>query len=120
VVRPKTSRPKKLTKKAVVARTTGSPTGSRRDPALKPRPVSKESVPVAAAGSDSSSILLPLAFGVALGFSLLAVVFALTPPWALPGQLLTLVDGRREGMIFGGFATALCISLVLGISLALS
>jgi hypothetical protein len=116
VVRPKASRPKKLTKKAVVARTTGS----RRDPALKPQPVTKESVPVAAAGSGSSSILLPLLFGVALGFSLLAVVIALTPPWALPGQLLTLVDGRREGVIFGGFATALCIGLVLGISLALS
>jgi hypothetical protein len=82
--------------------------------------VSKESVPVAAAGSGSSSILLPLVFGLALGFSLLVVILALTPPWALPGQLLALVDGRREGVIFGGFAIAVCLGLILGVSLALS
>lgn len=70
-------------------------------------------MPVAAVSSGSSSLLFPLALGAALGLSLLVVILALTPPWALPGVVHGLVYGRRELVIFGGVATAACISLAI-------
>jgi hypothetical protein len=77
-------------------------------------------VPVAADSGASSSNLLLLLFGVALGVSLFVVVLGLTPPWALPRPVLALVYNRRDALIFGGFATAAGIGLGLAIVAGLS
>jgi hypothetical protein len=109
-VRPKArSRPKKLKKRVVL----GGATGSARHPGVKRQPVSKGVVPVATASPGSSSFLLPIALGVALGLSLLAVALALTPPWALPRTVQALVYAWREALIFAGCGTALCIGLAI-------
>jgi Flp pilus assembly protein TadB len=76
--------------------------------------VSTAVVPVAAAaGEDSSSFLLALALGAALGLSLLVVAFALTPAWALPRSVLMLVYDKREALILLGFAAALSIAVAI-------
>jgi hypothetical protein len=109
-VRPKArSRPKTHKKKVVLA----GATGSARHPGVKRQPGSKAVVPVAAVSPGSSSFLLPLVLGVALGLSLLAVALALTPPWALPRPVLALVYAWREALIFAGCGTALCIGLAI-------
>lgn len=71
-------------------------------------------VPVAAAaGEDSSSLVLALALGAALGLSLLLVAFALTPSWALPRSVLMLVYDKRDILILVGFAAALSIAVAI-------
>jgi hypothetical protein len=68
---------------------------------------------VAAVTSESQSIVLPLIFGAALGLSLLVVVLALTPPWALPRPVIGLVYARREALIFWASSIALTIGLAM-------
>ena len=58
-------------------------------------------------------MLLPLVLGAALGLSLLVAVLALTPAWALPRPVQGLVYGRREVLIFVGFAAALSIGATI-------
>jgi hypothetical protein len=103
-------------KKAVSAATRRS----ARKPTLQPRRAVKARavVPVATTTSDSTSILLPLVLGAALGLSLLVAVLALTPPWALPRSMEELVYARREVLAFWGFATALGIGLALTFAVA--
>jgi hypothetical protein len=88
---------------------------SARRPALKPQRAVKARtvVPTAAASSGSSSVLLPLALGTALGLSLLVAVLALTPAWALSGRAQALVYGRREVLVFAGFTAALSIGVTI-------
>jgi hypothetical protein len=75
-------------------------------------------VAVANLSSGSSSSLLPLLLGIALGLSLVVVGLALTPPRALPRPVGILVYEQRESLVFGGVAIALAISLGLLITLA--
>jgi phosphoribosylcarboxyaminoimidazole (NCAIR) mutase len=103
------ARAKKHKSKVVVA----GAAGSARHPGVKRQPVSKAVVPVAAVSSDSSSLLLPLALGVALGLAMLAVALALTPAWALPRPVFALVYAWREALIFAGCGMALCIGLAI-------
>jgi hypothetical protein len=90
-----------------------STAGSARQPGVKRQPVRKAVVPVAAVSSDSSSLLLPLALGVALGLALLPVALALTPSWALPRPVFALVYAWREALIFAGCGMAVCIALAI-------
>jgi hypothetical protein len=113
------SQAKNRTRKVVSARRTRA----ARQPVLaRQRAVSKARavVPVAAASSDSSSLLFPLALGAALGLSLLLVLLALTPAWALPRPMEALVYDRRELLIFVGCAAALSIGLGFTITFAAS
>jgi len=73
---------------------------------------------VASIRSGSSSSLLPLLLGIALGLSLIVVAIALTPPWALPRSIGIVVYEQREQLVYGGLATAIGIGLGLLITLA--
>jgi hypothetical protein len=104
---------KKHKKKVIVAGTTTTP-----KPGPKNQRASRASgvAPVAATSKTSSSSLVPLLFGIALGLSLFVVLLGLVPPWALPGPVLALVYNRRDALIFGGFATAAGLGLGLAIA----
>jgi hypothetical protein len=115
--RPKTQKKVDSEKKKVLSAGTTRPP---RKPALeRQRAIKTRAVaPVAAVSSGSSSLLLPLALGAALGLSLLVAVLALTPLWALPRPVAALVYDRREVLIFWGLATALGVGLALTLALA--
>jgi hypothetical protein len=108
----KKTQPQTQKKRKIVA---ARQTRPRRKPAVERQRAIKTRavVPAAARSSGSSSLLLPLALGAALGLSLLVAVLALTPQWALPGRAQELVYGRREVLAFVGFAAALSIGLAL-------
>jgi hypothetical protein len=111
--KPARPRVKKHKKKVIVGATT-----TTRKPGPKNQRASRASgvAPVAATSKTSSSSLVPLLFGIALGLSLFVVVLGLVPPWALPGPVLALVYNRRDALIFGGFATAAGLGLGLAIA----
>ena len=70
-----------------------------------------EALSAGASSSDGSALLL-LPF---LGLALLALVTAITPARALPRQVDTLLDGRREAVAFaaGGVLLAFVIALLI-------
>jgi len=79
-------------------------------------------LPVATvAGSRSSSLLLPLVLGIALGLSLMIVAVALTPAWAMrKGSVAAVVEDRRETLLYTAVAVALAIGVGVGIARVLS
>ena len=77
-------------------------------------------LPVATvAASPSSSWLLPLVLGIALGLSLMIVGVALTPAWAMR-RSVAVVEDRRETLLYTGVAIALAIGVGVGIAMVLS
>jgi hypothetical protein len=77
-------------------------------------------LPVATvAASPSSSLLLPLVLGIALGLSLMIVGVALTPAWAMR-RSVAVVEDRRETLLYTGVAIALAIGVGVGIAMVLS
>jgi hypothetical protein len=73
------------------------------------------------AASSSSSMLLPLVLGIALGLSLMIVGVALTPARAMrKGSVAAVVEDRRESLLYTGVAVALGIGLGLVIALGAS
>jgi len=110
---------KKKKKAAVVAASTR--TGPPPPPEItqrQPATLGPTVVPVASVSSGSSSALLALVFGIALGLALVVVAIALTPPWVLPRQMGAVVFERRDPMLIVGMATALGIGVGLLITLA--
>ena len=79
-------------------------------------------LPVATvAGSRSSSLLLPLVLGIALGLLLMIVGVALTPAWAMrKGSLAAVVEDRRETLLYTGVAVTLAIGVGVAVALVLS
>jgi hypothetical protein len=66
-------------------------------------------------------MLVPLVLGIALGLSLMIVAVALTPAWAMrKGSVASVVEDRRETLLYTGLAVALAIGVGLGIALVLS
>jgi hypothetical protein len=104
----------------VPASTTGSPPPPPEITQGRPVPLAATVVPAASLGSGSSSILLPLLLGIALGLSFIVIAIALTPPWALPRSVGIVVYEQRDQFVYGGIATALSIGLGLLITLAAS
>jgi hypothetical protein len=105
------SQPKK---KAVSTRAARS---ARRPEPVRQRPAAARSVvPVAAETSRGSSILLSLTLGAVLGLSLLVVVLALTPAWALPEAIVAFVYARRGALMFWGFSIALTLGVAMTVT----
>jgi hypothetical protein len=78
-------------------------------------------LPVATvAESPSSSMLLPLVLGIALGLLLMIVGVALKPAWAMRRSAAVVVEDRRETLLYGGVAVALAIGVGVGVALVLS
>jgi hypothetical protein len=105
------ARPKKH-KKVVPARTT---TPKRPSVARRPANRARTALQLSGASSSSSSFVLPVFLGVALGLSLLAVALALSPSWALPHSMAALIYHRGNVVIYGGLVAALCISIAIGL-----
>jgi hypothetical protein len=79
--------------------------------------VASEPVSATVSAVDTSSSLLPLALGAALGLALLVVAVAATPPWVVPRQMNVLVYEHREPVIVWGLAMAISIGLGLLVAL---
>lgn len=110
--------PRAKKKAAVAAAPRGGPPSPPEITQRQPEFLGPTVVPVASLSSGSSSSLLPLLLGIALGLSLVVVGVALTPPWALPRPVGIVVYEQRDQLVYGGIATALSIGLGLLITVA--
>lgn len=65
-------------------------------------------------------MVLSLVLGIALGLSLMIVAVALTPARAMRRSVATIVEDRRETLLYGGLAAALGLGLGLTLTLMLA
>jgi hypothetical protein len=65
-------------------------------------------------------MVLSLVLGIALGLSLMIVAVALTPARVMRRSVATIVEDRRETLLYGGLAAALGLGLGLTLTLMLS
>jgi hypothetical protein len=105
------AQPKKH-KKVVPARTT---TPKRPSIARRPANRARTALQLSGANSGSSSFVLPVFLGVALGLSLLAIVLSFSPLWALPHSMAALIYHRRNVVIYGALVAALCTGIAIGL-----